>query len=97
VRSLAVVEAYVTVDGVLSWSGLAESPGVETLLVQCAIGAFDLAVLLGLAYRDELVANALSSERLLEGVGLLHMGEENVGELCAMVGLDLLNGKGEAT
>jgi hypothetical protein len=59
--------------------------------------ALDLTVLLGLSHRDELVADLFGSQRFLEGVGLLHMGEEYVGELCAMIGLDLLEGEREGS
>ena len=54
----------------------------------------NLAILLRPSYRYKLVADAVGSQCLFEGVGLLHMGEEDVVELCAMVGLDLLEGKG---
>jgi|TARA_B100000315_G_scaffold226114_1_gene232842 hypothetical protein len=96
-RSLAVVEAHPSLDGMLSGPRLAKRPGVEAFLVECAVDALDLAVLLRLGYRYELVADAVGSQSLFEGVGLLHMGEEDVGKLCAMVGLDLLEGKGEGS
>ena len=70
--------------------GLAKGPGVETLLVQGAVGSFHLAVLLRLAHRDEPVADAPLGQGLLEGVGLPHVGKEDIGELRTVVGLHFL-------
>jgi hypothetical protein len=57
-RTLAVVEAEPSFDGVVPGSRLAECPGVEALLVECAMDALDLSVLLRLCHRDELVVDS---------------------------------------
>ena len=97
VRTLTIIEAVPAVDSVLPGSWLSEGPWIETLLVEGAMDALDFAVLLGLSHRDELVADLFGSQRFLEGVGLLHIGEEDISELDAMVSLDLLNGEGESS
>ena len=40
------------------------------------------------------MVDAVGLKGLLKGVGLLHVGEEDIGELHAVVGLDLLDGEG---
>tara|TARA_Y100000310_G_scaffold254862_1_gene262049 strand:- start:665 stop:925 length:261 start_codon:yes stop_codon:yes gene_type:complete len=81
----------------LSGCGLTEGSTVETLLVEGAMDALDLAVVLGGGHGNELVADPAGSQRFLEGVGLLHMGHEDVSELCTMIGLDLLEWEREGS
>lgn len=88
---MVVVEGDPAVDGMFSGSGLAEGSGIEALLIQSSVGAFHLAVLLRMGYGDELVVDGVVTEGLFEGVGLLHMREEDVSELRAVVGLHLLD------
>ncbi len=94
VGALGVVEAKPAGDGVDSGAGLTEGTRVETLLVQGTVGAFHFAVLLGHPHGDELVVDAVGLEHLLKGVGLLHVGEEDIGKLHTVVCLDLLDGEG---
>lgn len=94
-RPLVVVEGEPAADGVLPGAGLAEGSGVEALFVQGVVRALHFAVLLGHSHRDELVVDSVGLEGLLKGVGLPHVGEEDIGELHAVVGLDLLDGEGE--
>ena len=91
----SVVEVVPTLDGKFPGSRLAKGSGVEALLVKGAMRAFDFAVLLGLSYRNQLVAYAQVAQGLFKGVGLLHMWEEYKGELRTVVGLDFLDGEGE--
>jgi hypothetical protein len=51
--------------------------------------------LLWSSHRDELVPDSLLLKKLLKRVGLLHMGQEDIGELNSMVSLHLLDGEGE--
>ena len=90
-RASGIVEVYPTLDGQLPGHGLTKGPGVQTLLVEGPVGAFDLAVLLGLSHRYQLVPDAQVVQGLLEGVGLLHVGEEDIGKLRTVVGLDFLD------
>lgn len=45
--------------------------------------------------RNKLVSDPFVLKELLKG-GLMHMVQEDTGELCSMVGLYLLDGEGEA-
>ena len=92
--SLGVVEVQPAADSVFSGAGLTEVPGVEAFLVQGAVDTLHLTVLLGHTHGDELVANPPLAQGLFEGVGLLHVGEEDIGELHAVVGLHFLDGEG---
>jgi hypothetical protein len=56
--SLGVVEVDPSLDGVLPGAGLTKGSGVEALLVEGAMRAFDFAVVLGFSHRYELVADA---------------------------------------
>ena len=67
--ALEVVEGDPPFDGERSGPGFAKGPGVEAFLVEGAMGAFDLAGLLGGPHRDELVADAEASEGLLDRSG----------------------------
>ena len=67
--ALGVVEGDPAFDGERSGPGFAKGPGVEAFLVQGAMGAFDLAGLLGGPHGDELVADAAAIEGLLDRSG----------------------------
>src|SRR3989337_3829797 len=78
VRAVVVVEVQEAMEGMLSWAWLAEGAGFEAFLVQGAVGAFYLAVLLGHGHWDELVADPQGAQGFLKGVGLLHVGEKDI-------------------
>ena len=84
--ALGVVEGDPPFDGERSGPGFAKGPGVEAFLVEGAMGAFDLVILLGGPHGDELVADAEVSEGLLEGVGRAPVGEKDIGERRTMIG-----------
>ena len=55
------------------------------------MGSLHLAVLLGHGHGDELMVDAQRAEGFLKGVGPLHLREEDIGGLHAVVGPDLLD------
>ena len=59
--------------------------------------ALDLSVLLGGSDRDQLVVDRVLAQDGLERMGHLNMGHEDAGELCSMIGLDLLDGEGKSS
>ena len=65
--ALGVGEGDPAFDGERPEPGFANAAAVAAFLVEGAMGAFDLAVLLGGPHGDELVADAEVSEGLLEG------------------------------
>jgi hypothetical protein len=97
VRTLTIIKAVPAVDSVLPGSWLSEGPWIETLLVEGAMDTLDLPVLLGCSDGDQLVVDQPLPQGGLERMGHLNMGHEDVSELCAMIGLDLLDGEGKSS
>ena len=68
---------------------------MELILVD-AVGAFDFALEMGFADRGELLLDLLAAQLTLEGVLDVDVREHGVGELSAVVGLDLLDPDAES-
>jgi hypothetical protein len=91
-----VVVGDVCFEGALAVGGGAEeAEGVELVVVN-AVGAFDFALEVGLADGCELAGDAFFAQLALEGVLDRDVGEHGIGELGAVVGLDLQDTDAEA-